>query len=388
MDLADRIAQLSARIEKQHGVVLTEEAAKTAFVLPFLQGLGYDVFNPLEVIPEFISDVGTKKGEKVDYAISLNGEIQILIECKPIGAKLELKHANQLFRYFSVTTARFGVLTDGIRYCFYTDLDAANKMDERPFFTLNLLDIREQDIVDLKKFTKDAFDVEAIVSTAADMKYQRSLADEIKKEFNNPSDDFTRLIAGRVYGGRFTQGMAEKFSLLLKRAISEHIRERVDSRLKGALESKSGDSDFGTDDEADSESGIVTTELEVDGFKIVRAISSEVVEPERIVMRDAKSYCSVLLDDNNRKPIVRLLFNNENNLRLQIFDQESPPRTEIAKVTDLYQHRASILAALARYLAPNQRPTDANSASAEGASHSPPNAGQNQSHTTDEFPKS
>ena len=350
MDLVDRVRQLSERIARQKEHCTTEESAKTAFVLPFLQALGYDVFDPTEVTPEFVADVGTKKGEKVDYAISINEEIQMLIECKPIGSKLELQHASQLYRYFSVTSARFGVLSDGIRYCFYTDLDAANKMDDRPFFVLDLEQYKEGDIANLKKFSKEAFDLDAIISTAADMKYQRALADELKREFAEPSEDFTRIIASRVYSGRFTQQVAERFSSLLKRAISDYVRERVDSRLKGALEARPQELEEDIDEAASGDDdGVVTSAIEIDGFKVVRAIASECVDPTRIVMRDSKSYCAVLFDNNNRKPVVRLHFNNETRLRLQVFDVDNPDRIEINSVPDIYQYKEKIKSAVRRY---------------------------------------
>jgi len=119
MEILDTLNSLSEKIRQQTALIKTEEATKSAFVMPFINKvLGYDVFDPTEVIPEFICDVGTKKGEKIDYAIIKNGEIQILIECKKIGEPLNIKHASQLFRYFHVTTARISILTNGQVYKF------------------------------------------------------------------------------------------------------------------------------------------------------------------------------------------------------------------------------------------------------------------------------
>src|SRR5690606_17929997 len=128
--------------------------------------LGYDVFDPTEVVPEFICDIGTKKGEKIDYAILKSGQIQILVECKKIGESLSINHASQLFRYFHVTTARISILTNGQIYRFFTDLDAPNKMDEKPFLELDLLNIDEHLVPELAKLTKSSFDVESIISAA------------------------------------------------------------------------------------------------------------------------------------------------------------------------------------------------------------------------------
>jgi len=132
MDLKDQLKQIADRVTKLKDQILTEEATKNAFIMPFLQCLGYDVFNPLEVVPEFISDIGIKKGEKIDYAIFKDGKPTILIECKDWRQNLNL-HDGQLLRYFHVSKAKFGLLTNGISYRFYSDLVEPNKMDEKPF---------------------------------------------------------------------------------------------------------------------------------------------------------------------------------------------------------------------------------------------------------------
>ena len=145
------------------GSIQTEEATKTAIIMPFFSMLGYDVFNPQEFVPEFTADVGIKKGEKVDYAIIQDGTPVILIECKSITENLE-RHDSQLFRYFGTTPAKFAILTHGIFYRFYTDLEDANKMDKDPFLTINILDIRDNQVPELKKFCKSVFDIDSIFS--------------------------------------------------------------------------------------------------------------------------------------------------------------------------------------------------------------------------------
>lgn len=171
MEFEDKLATLAAKVEQQKNAIQTEEATKTAFIMPFIQAvLGYDVFDPTEVVPEFTADVGTKKGEKVDYAICKDGQVQILIECKKLGDNLNINHAAQLYRYFSVTSARIAILTNGQVYKFFTDLDAPNKMDEKPFLVLDLLDIDDHAVPELKKLTKPAFDVESIINAAGELK--------------------------------------------------------------------------------------------------------------------------------------------------------------------------------------------------------------------------
>jgi hypothetical protein len=362
VDLVDRLKELSGRIQRQKDSALTEEAAKTAFVLPFLQALGYDVFDPSEVIPELTADHGVKKGEKVDYAIMQEGRIVILIECKPIGADLEAKHAGQLFRYFAVTDARFGVLTDGTRYLFFSDLEKENRMDDRPFFEFDLFNFSDAHVQELKKFTKTSFDLETIISTASNLKYHKALLGEIRKEFESPSEDLIRMLAGRVYSGRLTQQVKEQFAELTTWALRDYIRGRVNERLQNALETggehaaghagglaATEESDGSSSLEvADASSAIETTADELKGFRIVQAIAAEIVDPDRIVMRDAKSYCAILLDDNNRRPVVRLHF-SATRLAVTLFGGDQQERVNLDRLVDLYKHRQMIVAAIRKH---------------------------------------
>jgi predicted type IV restriction endonuclease len=355
MDLIDKLAELASRIQRQKETVLTEQAAKTAFVLPFLQALGYDVFDPSEVIPELTADHGVKKGEKVDYAIKQNDKVIILIECKTVGADLEAKHAGQLFRYFSVTDARFGVLTDGIRYLFFSDLEKENRMDDRPFFEFNLFQFGESQVEELKKFTKTSFNLETIISTASNLKYHKALLAEIKTEFESPSEELVKLLTKRVYNGIFTQQVREQFTDLTQRAMRDYVRERINERLKSALDT---DKVIPIDPlpipeelmqtEQLENGGIETTPEEVEGYRIIQAIGAEIIDSERIAMRDAKSYCAILLDDNNRRPICRFHF-GKTRMSVTIFTPENEVRLDIEKVSHLYKHKSLLQDAIRQY---------------------------------------
>src|SRR5215212_7842711 len=205
MDFIDQIRELSARIPKQLPHIQTEEATKNALIMPFIAALGYNVFDPTEVTPELNADVGIKKGEKVDYAILRDSKPIMLFECKHHSADLGKVHASQLYRYFSVTDARFSLLTNGIIYWFYTDLEAPNKMDGKPFFEFNLLDIREGNVEELKKFSKSAFDLDNILTTASELKYTREIRRIITEQMQEPSDEFVKFITAQVHNGRATQ---------------------------------------------------------------------------------------------------------------------------------------------------------------------------------------
>ena len=356
MDFIDQLRVLSSRVAANKDRIQTEEATKNAMVMPLIQILGYNVFDPLEVTPELVADVGTKKGEKVDYAILKDGKPIILFECKKSGADLHINHASQLFRYFHVTEARFGVLTNGLVYRFFTDLEKPNKMDEKPFFEFSILDFKERDVEELKKFAKAAFDLDTILTTANDLKYTRAIQNRLADWMTNPSEDFVRLVSSDLLGNKqFRPAVKDQFTLITKRAFEQLVGERINERLKGAMTSESSpavtlDAPVIPVGSAVVEPQIVTSAEELEGFHSVRAILRKLVSPKRIVMRDAQSYCAILLDDNNRKPICRLRFNNVEKLRLGIFnDKKEEVQIQLDSLDDIFNYADQLKATLTSY---------------------------------------
>lgn len=357
MEFTERLNALSNKIKQQVEVINTEEATKTAFVMPFIHNvLGYDVFDPSEVTPEFVCDIGTKKGEKIDYAIMKNNDVQILIECKKIGEPLNINHASQLFRYFHVTNARISILTNGQNYKFFTDLDAPNKMDEKPFLEVDLLDIDENIIPELKKLTKSSFDLESIINAAGELKYVSQIKKILHTQLNNPEDDFVKFFASRVYDGILTQKVRESFLNLTRKAASQYINDQVNERLKSAITGVTpaiiepqADSTGVDDDEHKDEKDVVTTMEELEGYHIVKAITRAVLDAPRITHRDTKSYFGILVDDNNRKPICRLHFNRSQKY-IGLFDiEKNETRHPIASVDDIYSFADILKATAALY---------------------------------------
>lgn len=347
MDFLDQIKTLSSRVESTRSLIQTEEATKNAMVMPFIQALGYNVFDPTEVTPELIADVGTKKGEKVDYAILKEGKPIIIFECKSCTSDLNINHASQLFRYFHVTEARFAVLTNGLVYKFFTDLDQPNKMDEKPFLEFNILTFKDAEVDELKKFTKSAFDVESILTTASDLKYARAIRHVLADLMVNPTDDFVKLVAGDlIQGKRFTPAIKEQFSTITKRAFQQLISNKINEILNNAMRpdsevvaglpaSEVGGTEL-TDSSVDDSKEIITTKEEWEGFYIIKSILRDVVSPKRIFIRDAQSYCAILLDDNNRKPICRLRFNNPAKLVIGVFSGKDEERISISDIDDIH----------------------------------------------------
>lgn len=357
MDFNEEIQLLSTRAKKSASLIKTEEATKQAFIIPFIKALGYDVYDPIEVVPEFTADVGMKKGEKVDYAIMCESHPIILVECKWCGKDLCDKDAAQLYRYFSVTDSRIAILTNGIIYRFYTDLEKTNTMDSKSFLEFDLMNINEDTIPELKKLSKTSFDLDNVISAASDLKYKKEIKNILSGEIENPSDDFTRFFASRIYSGRITQNTLEDFRKITRRSLKDFINGEINARLKLIMSTEKNSEDF-TNLESEQEKSnldisknmskkqrddekIETTQDEANGFlQVMSALEGE-VEEDRVIWRDSVSYFSILLDDNNRKPICRLYFNTSQKY-IALFDNdnkklEKKPIMDISEISNFKQ---------------------------------------------------
>lgn len=359
MDFVDEIKALAVRISGRVEHLETEEATKNALVMPFINALGYSVFDPTQVVPEFTADIGSRKGEKVDYAIMKDGKPTILIECKRVGADLNEETTSQLFRYFTATEARFGILTDGIIYRFFSDLDEPNKMDLKPFLEFNILETNDSVIAELKRFTKDSFVLDETLEAATELKYTKEIKRILAEQLRSPDPDFVKFITSKVYSGTKTKPVLQRFTQLTRHAFQQFISDRATGALSSALarETQTGD-ERGQLSEADptndeqieeSRPGVVTTDEEVEGFHIVKAILRQALDVERIVMRDTKNYCGIILDDNSHKPICRLWFNTAQKY-LGLFDSEKrEERVAIESIYDIFEHADRLKAAVGYY---------------------------------------
>jgi len=347
MDFIDEIRALGKNVPSISGKILTEEGTKNALVMPFIKILGYDPFNFNEVNPELIADVGTKKGEKVDYAIMKDGEPVILFECKTVTTDLNKEQASQLSRYFHNTPAKIGILTNGIVYQFFTDIDDTNKMDRKPFLEIDLLNIKEPLIADLKKFSKPNFNLEQLESNATQLKYTREIVQKLNEEFSNPSEEFVKFFADHVYPKKYTKLAKEKFSKITKESLNQFLADKINERLESAKQPVEQVPQLLSEVE---ENKIVTTDEEWEGYYFIKAILNDVIDPSRIIMRDAHSYCAILLDDNNRQPICRLYFNSKQKF-VGFFDNEKRVENKIplANINELFKHANRIKGVIAMY---------------------------------------
>lgn len=362
MDFIDQLKQFAKRVDSLKDTIQTEEATKTAIIMPFFAMLGYDVFNPQEFVPEYTADVGIKKGEKVDYAIMKDGAPVILIECKSISENLE-RHDSQLFRYFGTSEAKFAILTNGRIYRFYTDLDNPNKMDADPFLSVNILDIRDNQVGELKKFCKSEFDVDSIFSTASELKYVHEFKNAFAAQVENPSDELTRLFLQSCYSGQKTQAVIEKFRPLLKKALNDYISETMNDKIKIALGGSGGSVSISekaapetasaeSDDAApeSNEPRIVTTEEELEAYFIIKNMLKDVADIQDITYKDTESYINILYKGNSRKWICRLRLTESIKTLIVPDENKKGIKYSLESIYDLEQYSSTLHEVLGRYV--------------------------------------
>ncbi|TCN57602.1 restriction endonuclease [Flavobacterium circumlabens] len=353
-DLRLKLEQLHQRVDSLKDQINTEEATKNAFVMPFIQILGFDIFNPTEVIPEFICDIGTKKGEKIDYVIKKDGEPILIIECKHWKENVDA-HNSQLHRYYHVSKSRFGVLTNGHTYNFYADLEKPNIMDEKPFFTLDLANISDSSLKILENFTKSSYNLENILDSAEALKYIKAIRNEFEKELQNPSDEIVKLLVSKFFNKPLTASRLVAFKEYTKKAFSNSINESINFRLKNALNigetipSKENQKLSSVDEEIETPR-FITTEEEIEGSQIIKAILRESIPSNRIFFRDTQSYFGILLDDNNRKPLCRLHFNSANKY-VELFHngKDNGEKQPLQSLDEIYKFKKELLSTIKNY---------------------------------------
>jgi len=351
MDFKDQIKQLSERILKLKDNIQTEEATKNAFIMPFIQALGYDVFNPLEILPEYTCDIGIKKGEKIDYAVLKDEQPIILIECKHCDQNLSL-HDGQLLRYFHVSKAKFGILTNGINYRFYTDLVDANKMDEKPFFEIDMLNLKDTQIEELKKFHKSYFDISKIVGTANELKYTNEIKIILNKELKEPSEPFVRFFISQVYNGRVTASILEFFTELVKKSAAVYMSDIITDKFKSALNQQDEENKSDVDKAipvVEEEDKIVTTQEEMEAFYIVKAILRSNIDIDRVTFKDTQNWFNVLIDESIRKSVCKLYFNGKKKYIGILDENKKEVKSEIEDINDIFNHSQQLLEALEMY---------------------------------------
>ncbi len=217
MSLFDSLSKISEQIQRQRHLITSEQDTILVSVQPFIRALGYDLQNLAEVKSEYSADAKSYGGERVDYALLRDGAPMVFIEAKSIDVKLNETHWKQLHNYYNARDARFGVLTNGIEYRFYADLDKSNIMDKQPFMTIDMQDLDKRLVIELEGFTKSGFDLKRILDGAQRQRIARLL----EQEMSQPSDAFVRHFAKQVHSGRLTEADVQRYGRLVKEAWDE-----------------------------------------------------------------------------------------------------------------------------------------------------------------------
>lgn len=317
--------------------------------------LGYDTTDPFVVVPEYTADRDTKKGEKVDYALKNKNETIILIECKWSGDALTQEHRSQLSRYFDCDDARFAILTNGIQYQFFTDLDKANKMDKKPFFVFDLQEFQEHDVQELKKFSKSAFSLDEILNTANELKYTGEIKKILETELFDPSEQFVRFFSSQVYSGRLSNQKLAGFTAIVKKAREQFIDEIIKKRLNRVSEMSINEQSVDTGNvvkdeiETNSSVNVAMTGKHVESYLTIKSILCEVVDIKRISIRKAKNYYLIMLDNTNRKPICRLYCNLSSQHIGIISNKKVINKVSIISSDDIYTHKKELKEVISEY---------------------------------------
>lgn len=299
MSFADTIRTLAGQIKERRQHVQTEEAGKQALILPFVAALGFDIWNPAEVIPEYKAG-WAKQTEKIDYALLIAKRLSIFVEAKGLNEVL-VNYDPQLAKYFNSTPeVRFCIITNGVQYRFFTDLQEKNLLDKKPFFEFDFEDFSDSDIAVLDRFRKDAFNAESLIGYAEDLVFLSALKSQFKGLLREPSDDFVRFAVGAagLVDGRITQKVVDRFRPLVKESISAAILEIVGQSF---LQQQAPEPEIAAvmdedmaDAALDAGSRVETTDEELAVFeKLCHMLAEYVPDPGKLRHRDTTGYFGV-----------------------------------------------------------------------------------------------
>lgn len=196
MERIERIQELGRLAVELNGELNQEERTKASLISPFIhEVLGYNVFDPREVVREHTADIGNRQQCAVDYAIFHQGEPMIIVEAKKVSVKVEGAQPAQLQRYFNnVRSAKVGIFTNGIEYVCYADVDDGRGMDAEPFLTFDVRHITPGDVVEIERMAKGAFEPGAIRQAAATSVALKA----VRNYYAEPSDEHIKQMMSEI----------------------------------------------------------------------------------------------------------------------------------------------------------------------------------------------
>ncbi len=231
MSLYEALTKISRQVQGQLPNMLNNEAATiNVSIEPFVRTLGYDKSNLNEVYPQYPANAKPKGMEAVDIAILRDGKPIIFIEAKSAGTNLNEKHWEQLYHYFNAADVSLGILTNGVEYRFYSDMDKIHIMDSEPFFVIDLLQLDKRKVDILEGFTKARFDP---VSSIRFLKIRA----KVERILNNPDEWFIKHVIYDIHEGTKWKQVVDGYKPLVKKAIDEYVDKEIERRL-GMPESK------------------------------------------------------------------------------------------------------------------------------------------------------
>ncbi|MDE2852882.1 MAG: type I restriction endonuclease [Chloroflexota bacterium] len=274
MNVIETLRVLSCQVEQRLPAAKRSEANTSQFlVMPFFEALGYSVHNPNDVEPEFTADLFAS-GTRVDYALKKAGKPIVLIEVKRASVKLERHHTRQLHYYFSSKLdVRFGIVTNGLEYRFYSDLDLPNVMDDEPFLTLNMLNLDDSLMADLELFTKSSFDKDRVVDAARIAKNRAMIRRVLNTEFDPLSPKAIEFILNIALADstvetrrtELTQLVKEEWQLMLELSAPPPDLPPVD---KIEIKDPSPGPDPSAGERKTSQSGTIPIHAEFEGRRL------------------------------------------------------------------------------------------------------------------------
>ena len=349
MDFESRLTEHIDKLNIKKGACTNEETTKTALILPFFTLLGYDTTDPAEVMAESVSAPGGNKDQRVDYCLYSGGKAIIIVEAKPYKANLE-KYSTQLANYYTCSDAKIAIITDGVKYRFYTDSVKQNIMDMVPFFDIDLTCLTQQQIDQLAGFQKEGFDAESITSFSA-------FYDFFAEQLKHPSDDLVRLfLTGcHVNTPKQTATLCDKYRPLVQKAMEACLNRIMKKSNAIAIKQFQDDGNSTAVPTAPPKqaSSIVTTQEELDAFAIAQEMLSEIVPASDIGYKDRQRYMGVFYQNNISKWICRFEFKNKT--KVLILPRQTDPALEdrsrkLNAIEEIRQYRDDLIAVLQSYL--------------------------------------
>lgn len=272
-----------------------EAQTRVVLIEPLLGILGYSYQD--DMLTEINAGWG-QKNDKADIGLIVEGKsTEVIIECKKYGKRLTDIEASQLNGYFiNVKNAKFGILTNGLEWKFYSINEATkdSKLYNIPFLTLNFSEITDNLIEEFSKFHKSAQYLKELYEEVQEIYFLQGFEDAFATELSDPSEDFIKAVFNRMHGKKLTESTKIRIkNLINSNAIQNALLKVIEE------ESKNG-------------STVITTAEELKIYHSIKTLllhSIKKLDASRINYRDQKNSFNILVDDNNKKIICKIVSN-------------------------------------------------------------------------------